>query len=339
MIFFALGPFGPFAAWWDSMVARIVEIGLGPVTVVSAEAPEELAGHLIRSVTPNLVVVARRPSPELRALMVGSGAPLLVGFGDPREGLFELVVRHGHDLRLATSLLADSFAAAVICAGMPKALVVGADVARRDTPDAFARVAQLCGIAIASRQTGIAVPPGPSIEAKEWWEALGPDERSIAEGAFRAYETWLAGHGFVEITWDRRLFFCAADRERGTDLAINVGEAPSLLVHGPWVSLPPGGWAATVTLAVSREINGARFDIAIHPGPLATGAIICDGRGLGSATLLFTIEPASGHTISVTVASTGSPPGGRLAFGNVVLAPSPGEGSGIPVELSSALSL
>jgi hypothetical protein len=153
----------------------------------------------------------------------------------------------------------------------------------------------------------------------------------------------VAGHGFGEITWDRRLFCCAADHTRSAGAAIEIGETPGLLIDGPWIGLPPGHWAASVTLAVSREVNGGRFDLAVnaadHPGPLATGSIICDGRGLGSATLLFTIEPAYGRTISLTVASTAPAPGGRLALGNVVLAPAPSEGSGIPAELSMALSL
>jgi hypothetical protein len=339
MILFSLGPYGPFAAWWDSAIPRIAEIGLGPVTVVVADAPEELAGHLIRSATAHLVVVSRRPSPRLRALLVGSGAPLLVGFGDPREGLFELVVGHGHDVRMATQILADSCAAAMICAGMPRALIVSAGAARQNATDVLGRITQFCGLSVAPEAAGIGAPPGPSASAQEWWDALDPDERNIADGALRSYETWLTGHAFGEITWDRRLFRCAADPARDAGVAIDIGETPRVLVDGPWIGLAPGRWAASVTLAVSREVNGARFDIAIHPGPLATGSIICDGRGLGSATLLFSIEPAFGQTIALTVASTAPAPGGRLALGNVVLAPGPSESSGIPAELSSALSL
>lgn len=342
MILFSLGPFGPFAAWWDSAIARIAEIGLGPVTVVAADGPEDFAGRLIRSTTPHLVVASRRAAPDLRALLVESGAPLLVGLDDPREGLFELV-GHGHDFRTATQILADSWAAAMICAGMPRALVVSADTARRDMPGTLGRIADFCSLGIAPGQIGIAAPPPPAAQAVEWWDALDPDERGIAEGALRGYEPWLAGHGFGETIWDRRLFCCASDHARSAGAAIDIGEAPGVLVDGPWIGLPPGHWAMSVTLAVSREVNGARFDLAVnaaaHPGPLAAGSIICDGRGLGSATLLFTIAPACGQTISLTVASTAPGPGGRLALGNVVLAPSRGDDTGIPAELSTALSL
>jgi hypothetical protein len=275
--------------------------------------------------------------------LVESGAPLLLGFGDPREGLFELVAGHGHDFRAATQILADSWAAATICAGMPKAIVVSADAARQHTSDALGRIAQFCGLHIVPEETAIAAPAAPSAPAREWWDSLDADERGIAEGALRGYETWLAGHGIGEIIWDRRLFCGAADHARSAGTAIDIGETPGILVDGPWIGLPPGRWAMSVTLAVSREVSGVRFDIAVnaldHPGPLSTGSIICDGRGLGSATLLFAIAPASGQTISLTVASTAPAPGGRLALGNVVLAPSPGEDAGIPAELSSALSL
>jgi hypothetical protein len=226
----------------------------------------------------------------------------------------------------------------MICAEMRRALVVSAHEARQRPAETLGRIAQFCGLNIPPGDTGIAAPPGPSAEAQEWWAALDPDERSIPEGALRGYEAWLSGHGFGDLVWDRRLFVSSVDHARNAGTAIEIGETPGVLVHGPWIGLPPGRWAASVTLAVSREVNGARFDIAIHPG-LASGSIICDGRGLGSATLLFTVEPAWGQTVSMTVASTAPAPGGRLALGNVVLAPGPSEGSGIPVELSSALSL
>lgn len=339
MILFSLGPFGPFSAWLDAAVVRIAETGFGPSAAVYADGPDELAVNLIRSTAPHLVVLSRRAAPPLRALLADTSAPMLIGVDDPWEGLFDLVVRQGHDLRMATQVLSDCCTAAMVCAGMAKALVIDANTARSRTADVLGQIAQFCGVSVAPGEAGIAAPPAPSAEAKEWWGTLAPDQRALAEGALRGYETWLAGRGVGEITWDRRLFLCAADDTRTAGMAIEIGDTPGLLVHGPWIGLPPGHWAASVTLAVSREVNGARFDIAIHPGPLATGSIICDGRGLGSATLLFTIEPTAGETISVGVTSTAPAPGGRLALGNVVLTPGPSESAGIPIELSSALSL
>jgi hypothetical protein len=343
MILFSLGPFGPFSAWWGTAIARIAEAARGPTTVVGIDAPEDFAASLVRSATPNLVVVTHRPSPPMRALLAESGAPLLVGFGDPREGLFELVAGHGLEFRTATQVLADSCTSAIVCSGMSKALLVGSDAARQDTVGILGSIAEFCGLNASIEQLGIAPPPSPSTAAKEWWDALGPDEQAMAEGALGCYAAWFAGHGIGQITWDRRLFRCAADHARSGGAAIDIGETPGLLVDGPWIGLPPGHWAASVTLAVSREVNGARFDIAVHGASpyelLATGSIICDGRGLGSATLLFAIGPSYGQTVSLTVASTAPAPGGRLAMGNVLLAPSTSAGAGIPAELSSALSL
>ena len=75
MILFSLGPYGPFAAWWDAVVARIAEAWLGPTSVMAADAPDEFAANLIRTTTPNLVAVSRRPSPRLRTLLAESGGP------------------------------------------------------------------------------------------------------------------------------------------------------------------------------------------------------------------------------------------------------------------------
>jgi hypothetical protein len=231
----------------------------------------------------------------------------------------------------------------MVCAGLPKALAIRADEARRDPAEIVSRVAEFCGLSVMPDLAGIPAPPEPSAAAREWWDGLGADERALADGALGAYASWLTGPGFGEITWDRRLFHCAADPEHEGGTAIDIGDAPRLLFDGPWIGLPPGNWAASVTLAVSRDINGARFDVAIHandhPGPLATTSIVPDGRGLGSATLLFTVGPSSGQTIAFTVVSAVPAPGGRLALGNVVLTPGPTEGSGIPAELSTALSL
>ena len=343
MILFSLGPYGPFAAWWDAVITRIAEAGLGPATVMGADEPDGLAANLIRSTAPNLVATSRRPSPRLRTLLAESGAPLLVGLGDPREGLHEIVVGHGHALRVATQVVGDCCAAAMVCAGLPRALTIRADEARRDPAAAINRVAQFCGLTAPPDLAGIPPPPEPSAPAREWWEGLGAEERALADGALGAYASWLTGRGFGEITWDRKLFRCAADPERDGGTAIDIGDAPRLLFDGPWIGLPPGHWAASVTLAVSREISTARFDIAIHasdhPGPLATTSIVPDGRGLGSATLLFTVAPTSGQTIAFAIVSALPAPGGRLALGNVVLTPGPTEGAGIPAELSTALSL
>ncbi len=343
MILFSLGPYGPFAAWWDAAIARIAEAGLGPTTMMEADEPDGLAANLIRSTTPNLVAASRRPSPRLRTLLAGSGAPLLVGLGDPREGLHEVVVGHGHDLRVATQVVADCYAAAMVCAGLPRALTIRADEARRDPAGTVSRIAEACGVTVRSDLAGIPAPPEPSAAAREWWDGLDPSERAIADGALAAYASWLTGPGFGEIIWDRRLFCCPVDHTRNASAAIEIGEAPGLLFDGPWIGLPPGNWAASVTLAVSRDINGARFDIGIHAndhaGPLATTSIVPDGRGLGSATLLFAVGPACGETIAFTVVSAAPAPGGRLALGNVVLTPGPTEDLGVPAELSTALSL
>ncbi|HEX5318434.1 MAG TPA: hypothetical protein VFW46_04715 [Stellaceae bacterium] len=304
MILFSVGLPGRFAAWCDAAVARLA----GEAAIIGAETPDEVAAALIRSAEPNLVVAARCPTPALRTLLIDAEAPIFVAVDDPRQSLFHLVAE-GHDFRAATRVIANSGVAAAVCASLPKACLLRPG----ETPDMFPPD----------------MPPYAPPDIESWWEALDPAIRTVADGALRE-----SG----EITWDRSLLWLVADPARHAGSAIEIGD-PGPLVAGPEIGLPPGNWAASVTLAVSREAVGAGFAIEIRgPEPLASAQATPDARGLCAATLVFPVAPA-GQTISFSIASTAPVPGGRLALGNVVLVPSHGANSVIPSELTAVLDL
>ncbi len=344
MIMFSVGPFGPLAAWCDAAIACIVEAGLGPVVVMGGDTPDDVATNLIRSTSPHLVEAAsRRPSEQLRRLLAEAGGSLIIAFDAPVRALHELMVGQGNDMQAATRIVADSSAAALVCAGFPGAAVITAQLPATDPAAAAETIARCCELPA----TRIALSPLPddAAEVDAWWAtfSIPMSARSPRVRSARMRDG-CGGDGLGQIVWDRS--GCSAGRttrQAHAGVAIDIGDALAPLVSGPWIGLPPGNWAASVTIAVSKETNGTAFDIAIYGGDestlLARASIVPDGRGLGSATLLFTVAPASGQTISFVIANTAPAPGGRLAMGNVVLTPSPAEGSGVPAELTTALGL
>ena len=347
MIFFSIGLPGHFAAWCDAAIARLVEIGLGPVELMSARSADEIAVALIRSTAPHLVIASRQPAPSLCTLLGDSGGPVIVALDDPRRALRDLTSEQGIELRTAIREVACSSAAALVCARLPGAVTVQPGRDRRAAAGLISTLAQSCGLGLGDKElAGVAAAvshPANSGPIEPWWSALDPDERALADGALAAYVDQFRGGGFGEIVWDQTLFWLAADPSRHAAGAIDIGGDTGRLVYGPDIGLPPGDWAATVTLAVSREAAGIGFDIevwaAYHHTPLARASVIADARGLCSATLSFGIAAPTAQTISFSIANTAPAPGGRLALGKVTLAPSRGDGSDIPSELSMVLGL
>ena len=81
MMLFSVGLPGRFAAWCDAAVARLA----GEAAVVGAESPDEVAGALVRSVEPNLVITARCPTPALRTLLIDGDCDEVRSCGQQRS--------------------------------------------------------------------------------------------------------------------------------------------------------------------------------------------------------------------------------------------------------------
>jgi len=303
MIFFSIGLPGHFAAWCDAAIARLVEIGLGPVELMSARSADEIAVALIRSTMPHLLIASRQPAASLCTLLGESGGPVIVALDDPRRVLRDLMIDQGIDLCTATREVACSCAAALVCARLPCAVIVQSGGDGRDSAALVSALAQSCGLGPGDNElAGVAAAVPPFLNSgpiEPWWSALDPDERALADGALAAYVEQFSGGGFGEIVWDRTLFWLTADPSRHAAGAIDIGGDTGRLVSGPDIGLPPGDWAATVTLAVSKDAAGIGFDIevwaAAHHTPLARASVVADARGLCSATLVFGIAAPAAH--------------------------------------------
>ncbi|HVC52093.1 MAG TPA: hypothetical protein VND87_08740 [Stellaceae bacterium] len=350
MIFFSIGLPGRFSQWCDAIVARLIESAVGPVMLAPAQSPEVVAFSLLRLTEPHLVVTSRHASEGLRALLSEARGRVLVALDDPRFALRELAAANGGNFRDATQEAARSCAAAYVCAGLPDVLVIHAGRGEHDAAATVATLGGALGITLGEAAIGeiLAALPCPSTadaadELEAWWDSLDPGHRALGGGALGAYVANFRDGGFYEIIWDHALFWRHGEPSLPADEAIDIGDASRLLVNGPQIDLPPGDWQATITLGVSKEATGIGFDVEITAmaphAVLARGHIAPDGRGIGTATLPFSIEASYGRSIGVTIVNTGAAPGGRLALGHVTLAPRSADGSDIPSELTTVLGL
>ena len=339
MMFFSIGLPSRFSTWCDSALTHLVDRGLGPVEILPAELPDAVAIALIRLRAPHLTIPSRYPTASLCAALAEAETPMIVALIDPRLALYELVAEQGFDIRTATRAVARSCAAVRACAALPRAVTVSS---QHPLPDLVELIAVGCGLPFdtghLAEVLAVAGQPGDGRLVEGWWAGLDPAERAVAEGAVGSYGEWFHGGGPGRIVWDRSLFSMIADPAQDAARPIEFGSDPAWLVRGPDIGLPPGEWAAAVTLAVSKEAVGAAFDVEVRA--METGAclarthVVADGRGMGSTTLIFDIPAPAAQTIWLVIASNAPTPGGRLALGNVTLSPNRDDSADIPAELT-----
>ncbi|MGV3580235.1 hypothetical protein [Brevundimonas sp.] len=82
----------------------------------------------------------------------------------------------------------------------------------------------------------------------------------ILAAAFRVYRDVAANQDDV-FEWSERLFtYCPkASRDMGTSGVLDTTGRPRMLVHGPYLSLPPGLWRATMRFGVDRDAARHRY--------------------------------------------------------------------------------
>ena len=88
------------------------------------------------------------------------------------------------------------------------------------------------------------------------------------------YGDYFHGAGIGQMVWARDLFFVGDDPHISASGVVEVG-GPVRLVFGPYMALPPGHWAATIVLAVSK----VAADLTIASKSLAGARLTCLGRG------------------------------------------------------------
>ncbi len=350
MIFVSIGLPTRFTDWCDAVVVRLVESALGPAALIGADTIEEIGVDLVRSSAPHLVIGSRCPNEAMRALLGSGNTLVIVALDRPVAAVHDLVTGYGLDIKAAIRAAGNSCAALLGAGALPGPLVLRADPEGRDAVAAASAIALALGLDLGRDQIAAAIEVTPGLDAMTemdrvgpWWEALDPALRAIVSGALAGYGDQLGGPECGEMIWDRSLFWLGDDPARSADGPIELAGPARALVLGPDISLPAGDWNAVFTIGVSREETVTPFRAAVIAGPrhlpLAEIDIVPDGRGVCTAVIGFTVAAATEQPISLRVASTGDATAGRLALGNVTVAPRASTQADIPPELTSALGL
>ena len=96
----------------------------------------------------------------------------------------------------------------------------------------------------------------------------------------------------------------------------------TLLVYGPYISLPPGSWSASVILGFSPEAANMSYAIEVFAGNQLTHARIEPGdERIFEANLHFSIDAAVDHPLQIRIHNERPAFDGRLAVGYVTMTP------------------
>jgi len=330
MIFPSIGLPGRFADWCDAVVTALVERALGRADLISGNTLSEIGASALMGSGSHLVVASRQPTEELRAALTEAQLPLLVTFDDPRACFYNLAVRHGLEWNAATRATAGSCATIACCAAMPGTLLLRADQHGPDPTGAATAIARWFGLDLDDADIAEVLAPIPSASAlsaegelDEWWAGLDEAKRSVALGPMQGYNDYFRGDALGPLIWRRDLFFLGDDPYQPADRAIAIGGEVRNLVFGPYITLPPGGWAATVALGISKAAVEMEYGIEVIAGPncvrLGHATFQPQRHGLLESTLQFKIEASTDQPISLRVANLRPAAGGQLVLGHVVM--------------------
>jgi hypothetical protein len=326
MIFSSIGLPGRFTEWCDAILAELVQRALGPTDLVSGNTLAEIGAAALKGSGHHLIVASRQPTEEWRMALAAAKRPLLVTFDDPRACFHNLAVRHGLEWNTATRATAGSCATILSCASMPGALLLRAEQHRRDPLATATTIARWVGLGLGDSDIADivgATPLAADDELDEWWTTLDEAKRSIAAGAFQGYATYLNGDALGPLIWKRDLFFIGDDPHQPADRIITIGGAIRNLLFGPYITLPPGGWAATVALAVSKAAADMEYRIEVIAGPscaqLGHTTLHPQRRGPFEAMVEFRVEESTQQPISLRIANLRPASAGQLVLGHVVM--------------------
>lgn len=329
MLFFSVGLPSRFAEWCDAVVAQLVQ-SLGPTEFIGANTVGELAQSVIASQSPYLVVSSRLIG-GLQKPLRQADRPFILALDDPRRALRSLVLDQGLDFLEATRLVGRSCASMASCASMPGALVLHGD---SDAAGAVATVLSIArhfdlpttegeaaDIAASLAEQGIS-PRDDGGEA--WWQALQEGQRSIVTGALSPYDSRFRGGELGPITWERDLFFVSerAGARNAASRPVDVTGGPRLLIYGPYITLPPGSWSATVALGFSKEATETGYLVDFFAGALLGEVKVQPGTDRSvEIDLNFSIAEPQDEPIVVRISNERAVFDGRLALGYVTVSP------------------
>ncbi len=333
MFFFCIGLPSRFGEWCQAVTAHLIGQILGPVQGIYIDTLDQFAVQAIQVEAPYTIVTSWQLAGPLCMALGEANKPFILVLDHPHHALENLVVRHGEAFLEATRAIAKSCATVVSCAAMPGALVLDA---ARDAPDPVATAAAIArhfGLAIGDAEIADLLGPLaetdllPDPEAhRSWWEQLDDAQRALAAGAIDPYIARLAGGDLGPIVWERDLFYMNEEPPTESELPasrpIDVTGRPRYFLYGPYITLPPGAWSATIALGFSAEAAELSYLVEV-----------CTGMEVVLAAV--TLQPGQQHVVEISLNFSITAPDmveirmlneraafdGRLALGHVVLVP------------------
>jgi hypothetical protein len=330
MIFFSLTLPSRFGEWCDCVTARLVEHALGPVQMIYTDTLDQFALGVMKARSPYLAVCSRQMVGWLWAALAQLDRGFIVALDDPRLALERLVVHHGADFVEATRIVAKSCASMASCAPIPGALVLHARQSEANPVGTAQAIARHLGLGVDEAEIANSVAAlaevglWPAKEDTAWWDRLEGWQRALVTGAIDPYVARLSGGDLWPITWEKELFFINEEQpQEPGQLAsrpVDITGRPRFVVHGPYITLPPGSWSATVVLGFSEEAAELSYIVEIHAErQLAHMRIQPSGQRYVEAILNFSIDAPD--MIAVRVLNERAAFEGRLALGNVIMTP------------------
>jgi hypothetical protein len=149
--------------------------------------------------------------------------------------------------------------------------------------------------------------------------ALPEQSAATVEGALAPYAARFGGGSFPPVIWTRDLFL--ADGHLPASHPIDLTGEIRYLIYGPYISLPPGNWAAELVLGLSEDALDMSFRIEVWAGSLllAMSQIQPVAAGLQRININFAMAEQNDNLVEIRVANERAAAGGRLVLGHATL--------------------
>lgn len=336
MVFFIVGNPSRFAEWCVSLTGKIVEHALGSVQVVGADSVDGVGEAVIKATAPHLVFASYYPVGRLRAALAEGTARFAVALEDPRRAVGDMVAQHGGDFLFeATRMVAKSSAALNGWDAVPGSLVLHGATCRAAPLIAAAAISRHLGLPASDEDLASVVDAvadaGCSLDANadgEWWERLDDTAREAVNGAVEPYAAHFSGGQLGPILWQRELFYINEEpvTEPYTVPAtrpMDITGRARILIYGPGLFLPAGGWTAAVSLGLSREATEMSYMVEVFNGAqLAQTRIVPQGgERFVEVVLNFSVDDSFDpqRLIQIRIWNERAAFDGRIAIGQVKL--------------------
>jgi hypothetical protein len=331
MFFFCIGLPGRFTDWCHAVTTRLVERALGPTQGLYADTLEQWLVPAIGAAMPHLIVGSCQLSGRLWASLAEANRHFVVVLDDPHATIRSLTLHRQASLLDATREVASSCASMASCVRLPAALVLDR---QRDAADYVATAAAIArhfdlpiddaAVRDAVASLGDFDPTPDAGEDESWWDNLDQREQTLVGGAIDPYPARFAGGEIGQLTWERELFFINEDPPTEPNppasRPIDVTGRPRYVVHGPYITLPPGSWSFSVALGFSEEAARLSYLVDVAADTVLSETTLQPaGARVLDANLSFSIAEPSSVTIHVCTERAAFD--GRLALGHVTVTP------------------